>query len=683
MRPLSGGQQSLWFTHQLAPQESTYNLAYAARIRSGLDVDCLRLAFQELTDRHESLRTTFEAGDGGPVRRVHEHAAVYFQEEDAAGLDEARLQERVAAEARRPFDLERGPLLKVHLFARPAGEYVLLLTAHHIVLDFWSLAVLTQELGVLYGARRSGALAELPPLARVYSDYVRWQEELARSEEGELHRAYWQRELSGQLPVLELPTDRPRPPVQTYRGATHSFGLGPELTRRLRAFSRGQRVTLYTTLLAAFQLLLHRYTGQEDILVGSPTSGRSRGWMAGLVGYLVNPVVMRARLSGEQTFEEFLSQTRRAVFAAFEHQDYPFALLVQSLQPERDASRSPLFQVMFTLQKSHLPDGQALAALGVGDEGARIPLGDVVLEPMPLPQRAAHFDLMLVLVETGERLVASLEYNTDLFDATTIERMSRHFGALLEGVVADPGARLGDLPILPEDERRQLLFGWNETRRDYPADATVHELFERQARLTPHAPALVFESERVTYAELDERADRLAARLRRGGVGAESRVGVLLERSTELVVGLLGVLKAGGAYVPLDPEYPAERLRFMAEDAGLSLVLTGGKLSGLAAALAQGAGAAVVRVDDIGEEDAGEEAARAHGAAVSPGNLAYVIYTSGSTGRPKGVALTHSGAAVFLRWARDAFDDRQLSGVLASTSVSFDLSVFEVFAPLC
>ena len=428
--PLSTSQQSLWFLHQLAPEDPTYNLAFAARIHGDLDVTGLRTAFQALIDRHASLRTTFADDNGEPVQQVHEHATVYFEEHDATDFDQSGLTERLVAEAQRPFDLEHGPLLKVHLFKRATGDSVLLLTAHHIVVDLWSLTVLMHELGILYSAHKSGTTAELPALTRQYTDYVRWQNNLLRSEAGENHRRYWLKQLGGPLPALALPADRPRPPLQTYRGAAHSFRLDPELTRRLKALSKEHNATLYMTLLAAFQVLLYRYTGQHEIIVGSPTAGRNRNWLAGLVGYLVNPVALRATLASDESFTDFLQRVRRTVLAAFEHQDYPFTLQVQDLQPEREASRSPIFQVMFAMQKSHLRNDQSVAAFAVGDAGAKIPLGDVVLESVALPQRTARFDLTLLMAELGEidgHLGASLEYNTDLFDGSTIERLSQQF----------------------------------------------------------------------------------------------------------------------------------------------------------------------------------------------------------------------------------------------------------------
>jgi amino acid adenylation domain-containing protein len=674
-QPLSSSQQSLWFLHQLAPDDPTYNLAFAARIRGGLDVNSLRDAFQALIDRHASLRTTFADVDGEPVQQVLEHSTVFFEEHDASQWDQAMLNERLLAEAQRPFDLEHGPLLKVHLFTSDSGAPVLLLTTHHIIIDLWSLTVLMHELGILYRAQQSGVPAVLPPVNRPYVDYVRWQHDLLRSELGESHRRYWQEQLAGPLPVLALPTDRPRPPLQTYRGAAHFFRLNAELTKRLKALSKEQNATLYTTLLAAFQTLLYRYTGQEEILVGSPTSGRSRGWLAGLVGYLVNPVVLRANLSTDQPFADFLQHVRRTVLSAFEHQDYPFALQVKDLQPDRDASRSPVFQVMFALQKSHLQNDQSVAAFAVGDPDAEIPLGDVVLELVALPQRTARFDLTLLMAEVGAQLGASLEYNTDLFDASTIERMSQQFECLLESIVTAPQAAVSRLEIFSRNDQ-QLLAEWNDTKRVYPRSEGLHRLFETQVERTPSAAALVAGVERLTYQELNERANRLAHRLIAAGVGAEERVGILLQRSAGMVVALLGVLKAGGCYVPLDPEYPHERLGFMMDDAGLKVLLTTRQLAGSLSL--EDSGITLMFVDDSSEIASDDNPQ----VVIDEHQLSHLIYTSGSTGKPKGVAIEHGSSTAFIHWAREVFDRDDLRGVLFSTSICFDLSIFEMFVTL-
>ncbi|HWS53774.1 MAG TPA: AMP-binding protein, partial [Pyrinomonadaceae bacterium] len=676
--PLSRNQQSIWFMQQLAPGGAAYNITRAARIRSPLDVEALGAALRKLTRRHASLRTTFDALRGGPVQWVHDSAAPCLFTEDASRWDEARLARRLDEEAARPFDLERGPLLRVCVFSLSPHDHVLLLAAHHIIVDFWSLATLLRELGQLYSAERAGAAADLPPLARDYTDYVSRQEEMLSGAAGERLWQYWRRQLAGELPPLDLPADRRRPPAQTYRGASHAFRLPPGLVRDIRALGRAHEATLYMTLLAAYQVLLHRYTGQTELVVGSPTTGRSRAEFKGVVGYFVNPLALRATLSGEQPFSELLGQVRRVVLSAFEHEEYPFAQLVERLQPARHPGRAPLFQTMFVLQTAPSLDRQNLASLAVCDTGARIEWAGHTLEPVELRHRISQFDLTLTLAESGEGLSASFEYSTDLFDATTIRRMSDNFGVLLAGVVADPAARLSELPLLTDEERRRLLVEFNDTARDYPRHLCVHQLFEQQVRRTPHSVALTYEGEGLTYAELNARANRLARCLRRRGVGPDSRVALMLERSFGLVVSLLAVLKAGGAYVPLDPDYPRERLSFMLADSAAALLLTD---STLRARLPGPAPAPALCLDGLSAELAGESDSDPRPAS-GPAHLAYLIYTSGSTGRPKGVMVTHAALSNHMLWMLGRFPLSGSDSVLLKTPVSFDASVWEFFAPL-
>ncbi|HEX8853467.1 MAG TPA: condensation domain-containing protein, partial [Pyrinomonadaceae bacterium] len=441
--PLSRGQQALWFLYQLAPDNAAYHISTAVRITSALDVAALRSAFQLLLERHPSLRSTFGMSGDAPVQRVLASAEVSFEEIDAEGLSEEALNGLLVAEADRPFDLERGPLMRVQLFRRAPDEHIILLVIHHIVSDFWSLSVLTNELGLLYTAEVTGTRAPLPAAAQPgYADYVSRQEQMLEGAEGARLWSYWRERLAGELPALNLPADHQRPPVQTYRGNSEAFRLSAEVTRGLKELSREHGATLYMTLLAAFQTLLHRYTGQEDILVGSPTSGRNQNGLSGLVGYFINPLVLRGNPTGAASFASFLEQTKETVLAAFRHQDYPFPLLVERLQPERESSRSPLFQVMFILQKAHLLNEEGLTAFALGEAGARVKLGALELESMALEQRVSQFDLTLAMVESGDTLSASLQYNTDLFEAQTVRRMVEHLKTLLAGIVAQPRQNL-------------------------------------------------------------------------------------------------------------------------------------------------------------------------------------------------------------------------------------------------
>ncbi|HEY7215694.1 MAG TPA: AMP-binding protein, partial [Thermoanaerobaculia bacterium] len=561
----SDGQRALWFLERLAPGNGANHIAAAARVRSGLDPAALRRALAGLVERHPALRATFAETNGEPVLEVHERLDLEFVERDAAGWSAGELDDQLAEEAYRPFDLARGPLLRVALFAvgQPGCEAVLLLAIHHIVADFWSLGVLARELGLLYAAERAGQPAVLEPLPFDFRDYTAWQQELlAGVERTELWR-YWLEQLGGELPQLDLSADRPRPPVQTYRGSALARRLDPWVAAGLRRFSRERGATLYITLLAAFQALLHRTTGQPDLLVGSPTAGRDAAGLDRLVGYFVNPVALRADFSAVATFEELLARTRGTVLGALAHAGMPFPRLAEFLQPVRDPSRPVIFQALFVLQQAQRPEEEALAAFALGVEGAAMDLGGLVVEPWPFVPRRAQFDLSLVAAELGGELGACLQYNSDLFDAATVERLLGHWANLAGGIAAgsreDPERRLSDLPLLTVAERQQLQREWQDS--DAPVAAgCLHELFAAQAARTPAAVALVFGDERFTYAELAARAGRLARHLVWLGVGPEVAVGICAERTPEMVVGLLAVMTAGGAYVPLDPNYPAQRL---------------------------------------------------------------------------------------------------------------------------
>jgi amino acid adenylation domain-containing protein len=672
--PLSHGQKAMWFQHQVAPG-SIYNLVYAVRIASELNIERLQQALEILVDRHAALRTTFVLRNGEPRQLIHTRMEAFFHHQDVTGWSEEELRRRLDEEAHRPFDLEEGPLMRVFVFSRSATEHVLLLVAHHIVMDMWSQAVLLHELSKLYSS--SDGRNVLPPLELQYTDYVRMQEEMLGSAEGERLWEYWQRKLSSPPPLLDLPTDRPRPHVQTYEGASRSIRLSAELTRKLKALSEEHGATLYMSLLAAFKVLLYRYSGQTDLIVGSPTTGRTRAEWAGLVGYFVNPVPLRSSLSGNPTFTELLSQVRQTVLEALEHQDYPFSLLVEKLQPERDPSRTPLFQVMFMLQKAHILADQGLSSFALGEEGARMDLGGLPLESLSLEQRVAPFDLTLMMAEAEDGLAASLVYNTSLYEPETAERILSQFQILLESIVADAGQRVADLPLLTASEKTRVLVDWNETRSDTPQDRCIHQLFEEQVEKTPEAPAVVFGNTQLSYRELNERANQLAHYLRRIGVGPEVLVGLCVERSFDMIVGILGVLKAGGAYVPLDPAYPQQRLAYILDDAGVSVLLTQKTVESRLPRRA----ARVVVLEEKWDEISAESKQNLENEA-SPQNLAYVIYTSGSTGRPKGVMLRHAGLCNMAIALLKHFFVSSDSRVLLFASFGFDASVEEIFTAL-
>ncbi len=662
--PLSFAQQRLWFIDQLQPGSSAYNMPSPVRLTGALDVAALERSLEALIQRHESLRTTFAANQGEPVQVIHTVSGFRLPVVELGALP-AEQREREAhrlasEEGIRPFDLSRGPLFRASLLRLASDDHVLLLNAHHIVSDGWSLGVLVRELAAFYEAFAAGKTARLPHLPVQYADYAEWQRSWLRGDVLEAQLGYWKRQLGGAPQALELPTDRPRPPVQTFHGATWAFALPPELNQKLESLTREHDATLFMVLLAAWQTLLHRYSGQDDLVVGSPIAGRNRSETEGLIGFFINSLALRARFSAEDTFTSHLAQVREATLGAYAHQEVPFEKLVEVLQHERDLSRSPLFQVMFSLQ--NLPSSS-------------ISLPGLQLSSVTAPIHVAKFELTLVMAPGPQGLHGSLSYNTDLFDAATIERMAEHLGTLLEALSANPDQRLLELPLMREAEQARLLRQWNETAAPFEDGATLHELFEVQVARAPDAEALRFGGQSLSYRELDVRANQLAHELRARGVRPDTRVALCLERSFDLVIGLLGVLKAGGAYVPLDPAYPRERLDFMLQDSGAAVLLTHSHLRDALPAY-------------TGEVLALDTATLAHHPATAPertvtaDSLAYVIYTSGSTGRPKGVMVAHRGVPNLTRHMVEATGLRPGQRVLQFASFSFDAAVYEVTTAL-
>lgn len=673
--PLSYGQRALWFLSQLAPTSPAYNIVHAVRIGNNLDIPAFKSALQTLVNRHPILRTTFGFVSGGLVQQVQVNADVCLSIEAAHNWSQELLSDRLLQEAHVPFNLEIGPLLRVSLFQR-SQEYILLLTAHHIITDFWSLGVLLQELGIIYQSYKNNVTPVLPSLKLQYSDYAHWQMEMLASDTGERLWQYWQQQLAGELPVLNLPTDRPRPPVQTYHGANVRFRLSSELNQKLKSLCGKRQATLYMILLAAFQILLYRCTGQEDILVGSPTAGRSVSRLDNVLGYFVNPVVLRTKISAESTFEEFFAQVRQTVLDAVDRQDYPFALLVERLQPIRDSSHSPLFQAMFILQKAQMLHEEGLTGLAFGEAGTSMHLGELSLTSLPLEQQISQLDLTLVMAEVAGELTASFEYNSDLFDASTIERIARHYQTLLEAIAENPQQTVATLPLLTESEKETLLWQWNDTHTNYPQKC-IHELFILQVERTPEAIAVVFENQKLTYRELNNQANQLAHYLQSLGVGADVLVGICMGRCLQMVVAILGILKAGGAYLPLDPEYPQKLLAYMLEDAQVPVLLT---LKNVQFRLPEQK-AKIVYLDTDWNSIA-QESIDNPNATLTPNNLAYVIYTSGSTGKPKGVMIPHRGIVNRLLWGLENYQLTPSDRILQKTSFNFDVAVWEIFGAL-
>ncbi|MFN2513804.1 MAG: amino acid adenylation domain-containing protein [Pyrinomonadaceae bacterium] len=661
--PLSFAQQRLWFLDQLEPGSSFYNVAQAFRISGALNLSALQKSFETIVTRHESLRTTFMTADGSPVQVVAPTLKMALPVTDLSELPEAEREaesRRLSTEeARLPFDLERGPLIRASLLRLQALEHVLLLNMHHIISDGWSTGVFVRELTALYEAFSKGQPSPLPELTIQYADFAVWQRDWLSGEVLEQQLSYWKGQLTGAPAVLDLPTDRLRPAVQSYRGAHQSMILSRELTDSLKELSQREGATLFMTLLAAFQTLLMRYTSQEDIVIGSPIAGRTRAETENLIGFFINTLVLRTDLTGDPTFRELLGRVRELTFAAYDHQDVPFEKLVEELQPERSLSRNPLFQVMFTLLNA---------------PGKNLELPGLTLRPLPADSGTTQFDIALAMFDGEEGLRGAFGYSTDLFDASTMTRMVSHFHTLLEGIVANPDQHLSALPILTEAERQQLLVEWNDTQADYPKGQCIHDLFEIQAKHTPDAVAVVFEGEQLTYGELNRRANLLGNHLQKLGVGPEVRVGIMMERSLEMLVGLLGVLKAGGAYVPLDPAYPEERLSFMMNDAEVPVLLTQARL----APSLPPHGAVVIRLDADWAMIAGGSAENPISGAEAE-NLAYVIYTSGSTGEPKGVMIPHRALVSHCTAAANHYALQSNDRILQFASISFDVAAEEIF----
>ncbi|MET0395315.1 MAG: amino acid adenylation domain-containing protein, partial [Longimicrobiaceae bacterium] len=664
--PLSFAQERLWFLDRLQPGETAYHVAYRVRVGGALDAAALGRALSGVAARHEALRTVFEERGDGAVQVVAPPAPVPLPRVDLSRLrHEAR--ERTARalareDAARPFDLRRGPLLRAALLRLDGGEHALLLTLHHVVTDGWSMGVLFRELSALYAAAVGEGEAALPPLPLQYADFAVWQRLRLRPGGGTLEREldFWRARLAGAPPVLELPADHPRAPAGGRRGGQVELAVPAATAAALRRLGRAEGTTPFITLLAAFQLLLARYAGQDDVVVGTPIAGRTHRELEGLVGFFVNSLAVRVDVSGDPTFRTLLRRTREAVLGAFAHQEVPFERLVEELQPERSPGRSPVFQALFTLHGGDAP-------------GPRLPGARTEVEEVWSGR--AKFDVSVALRDGGGALAGTFAYDAGLFERATAERMAAHFVALLGAAADAPGERVSMLSLVDEAERRRLE-AWNDTARGGP-DALAHEMFARQAARTPDAPAVACGAERMSYAQLDAASNRIARALREMGVRAESRVAVCLEPSVEMVAAVLGVLRAGGAYVPLDPEYPAERLRLVLEDAAPRVLLSRAS----PAARLPARGPDTLLLDRDAARIAAQDAGPVEGGA-GPDSLAYVIYTSGSTGTPKGVLVEHRGLSGLLRAAREELGFREGDAAAALASFAFDIWGFETLAPL-
>lgn len=672
--PVSFAQQRLWFLDQLIPDNTIYNVPTVIRLTGSLNLTALEQTFNEIVHRHETLRTTFIVLDGQPLQAIALSLTIPISVLDLQLLPdderEVEVKSIVTAEIEHPFNLSSGPLLRVKLLVLSNTEHILLLNMHHIICDDWSIGVLIRELGMLYTAFAQNQPSPLLELPLQYADFAHWQREWLQGEVLQTQLTYWQQQLNG-ISMLHLPTDKPRPAIQSYEGATQFFELPKKLTDALETLSQQEGVTFFMMLLAAFKTLLYRYTDQEDIAVGSPIANRNRSEIEGLIGFFVNSLVLRSNLSGNPSFQEVLGRVREVMLGAYSQQDLPFDKLVEELHPERNLSHHPLFQVVFSLQNAPM---------------SALELSGLVPSFLNIDFKKTRFDLELHLWkcsddfrslwganwEYSEGLRGVIVYNKDVFDKATISRVLEHFKTLLSSIVANPEQRIANLPLLSEVELYQILLEWNNTKTDYPYDKCIHQLFEEQVQHHPNSIAVIFDNEQLTYQELNVRSKKLAQYLQKIGVGSEKLVGICISQSIEMIVGLLGILKAGGAYLPLDSSYPQERLKFMLEDAQVSVLLTQEKLLKHFECFLN----PIVCIDKDWEIITQENKNNLERSATS-NNLAYVIYTSGSTGKPKGVAITHK--AVNRLVCNTNYIKLLPSDKIAQASnISFDAATFEI-----
>ena len=666
---LSYAQRRMWFLWQLDPHSGAYNLPGAVRLTGALNIAALEQAFAHVVQRHQTLRTVFHQKADDSLEQAALSQPLVVEHMDFTLLPALEREQAIASEAQHqsllPFDLASGPLLRIKLIKLADDEHVLLLTLHHIVSDGWSMNVLIDEFIQGYDAFERGQQPQLADLPIQYSDYALWQRRWLEAGEQARQLEYWQAKLGDEHPVIALPTDYPRPAMPSYRGTRHEFAVDPALVEQLRALAQRHNVTLFMLLLAAFNILLHRYSGQTDVRVGVPIANRNRREVEGLIGFFVNTQVLRSELNAQTRVTDLLAAVKETALGAQAHQELPFEQLVEAFKLERNLSHNPLFQVMY----NHQPQ---VADIETVSTASGLALGLIEWEG-----RTTQFDLSLDTWEKGGRLNAALTYANDLFDASTVSRMARHWGNLLRALVDNADCRIGELAMLDASELHTQVRDWNNTGAVYPVHVCLHPLIEAQVLRTPQATALVFGNQSLTYAQLNARANQLARRLREQGVGPDVLVGIALERSVEMVVGLLAILKAGGAYVPLDPEYPQERLTYMIEDSGIRLLLT---QQALLTRLPV-AGIQVIALDQVGKTLQGDDDSNLN-LAQDARHLAYVIYTSGSTGRPKGAGNTHAALVNRLCWMQQAYGLNEHDTVLQKTPFSFDVSVWEFFWPL-
>ncbi len=668
--PVTHGQRAMWFQHLLSPS-SIYNQVYAVKLKKPINVDLLRRSLYALSMRHQALRTNFMAVESKPQQIVHDEPRQLLHEIDTRDLSDAQFKTILNREIKRPFDLENDTLTRVILFDRPDDSQVFLYIGHHITSDMWSLAIFMDELNKIYLA---DGVDNLDPIPMTFAEYARAANQMLAGRQGRRHLEYWKNVLSGELPILNLQTDKPRPAIQTYNGLTITDNIDPKTTARLTEIAKKHGTTLYALLIAIYKMMLYHYTGQEDIIIGTPTTGRTKPEYAPLIGYFVNPVAIRSQVNGMERFDQFLEKMRDIVLDALEHQDYPFNLLVEKLHPKRDPSRTPVFQNMFVYQKAYLLHESGMSGLAVAEDGGKMTLGEVELESIAIEDRIVPFDVTMLMAEVGDGLGISLQYNTNLFEDATAKKMIRSFKNLIIAVSGDPLRKIADYSLLEKDERKNLLHNWNATDRIYHSIVPVHRLFEQQVIKAEDKTALILNDTSLSYGQLNEQANCVANTLINAGIGADDIVGIMADRSFEMIVAIFGILKTGAAYLPLDSGYPSARLDFMLTDAGVKTLLT---QKGLEGKLSQN-NIPVHYIDEMISEGNSKQPA----VKIDKSNLAYIIYTSGSTGRPKGVMISHGNLFNLIHAQIKLFGIKPETRLLQFASVSFDAAASEIFTTL-
>ncbi|MEO0445332.1 MAG: amino acid adenylation domain-containing protein [Verrucomicrobiota bacterium] len=671
--PLSEGQKALWFLHQLAPESPAYNLVFSSKIRPFVDIEVMQAAFKGLFERHPMLDVTFHMQNGEPIQRLNRGGTVDFREHDASNLSDGEIMHLVMQHANKPFDLRNGPVVRLELFRTKDDAHIALLSIHHIVSDAWSVTMVMNDLIESYVSRKIGKEPEWDPIKARYHDFVNWEQLHLEGQSGARMKEYWVDQMAGAPLALDLPTDRPRPPVQTFNGGAHGFKLNEELTGKVIKLAEDHNVTLFTTLLSAFDVLLHRYCNQDDVVVGVPLAGRSQPDMYDMSGYFINPVPVRSQVNDDPTFSEYLARNSTAVVGALENQHYPLAKLVDTLDVPRDPSRSPIFQVSFSMERLPGMDEQGIAVFLIGQGGHQFHIGDITVETVDLTLRQAQFEITLVVEEAGGQIYGCWQYNADLFDESSISNLNGLFSQILTQVVEKPELRVSEVNLLSAEEEKKILTTWNNTSKPLVKEGLLHSLVEAQVAGRPDEIAIRSGGDTLTFNQLDRRADGLAQTLSKHGIKPDMPVALLADRSCDMVVGTLGILKSGGCYVPMDPEFPAYRLEQMLVDAQPSVLVT---QRSLVSSLPTGDWK-VICLEDVQPADSAPEVR-----GLTPESLAYIIYTSGSTGVPKGVEIPHRAAVNFLNSMQDRPGMDEDDRLLAVTTLSFDISLLELYLPL-